>query len=485
VRTMSELLDQWVLVDEQRAADETHGLRDDPAFGEDDLANYELAVTKYGDYVKAGSQALIKSLQRKVTSIEARVYAERSSVKRHSGWQNELEMARARGENIYKDDFDACLDEFRQDGDKFDASYGEWYKEISGQDGCTNPTYLLQRAMDQMIYWHDEKEQRGPLELQAFIADLFDAAKTLEDKQRAEEARCKGVYIIVIGSKEPHLMWRNRRTKQSHHVAPTTEMINRERAKRAAEPAADDDDRSSKRYRLSDTRSGFAGGGAMPFIVGSKRAVAKDVKTKRPAPTDRQEPTRGMVPYRTDAVEHNPIGERECVIEALRAALGTNRLTRAFLGLPLKGDLIFKEAVQAVREKTAFEFVKSPPVRWSGLITKPQGIYIGRALLKDGEAHYMVYDAWRHLIFVGGAPPPAAKDQIEHLLLEDAPAPSPYDNVGRSWFVEEHELLDPPKFQEYMRKTLKVERGIDQLYRVEMNVKHARKTEYNTPEHYD
>jgi len=223
--------------------------------------------------------------------------------------------------------------------------------------------------------------------------------------------------------------------------------------------------------------------GAMPFIVGSKNAVTADVQAKRPAPTDHQEPVNGMVPYRTDAVAHNPISKRECIIEALRAALGKNRLTRACLGLPAKGDLNFKAVVQAMHQKTVYRLVKSPAVPWAGLIGKPNGIYIGRALFRNGEAHYMVYDAWRHLVFVGGAPPPVV-DAVDELLYYDGGQPQE-PNVGRSWFIEDDELQDPSKFQEYMRNTLDVVGGIDTLYRVDMVVKRARDTKYNTPEHYD
>ena len=193
-----------------------------------------------------------------------------------------------------------------------------------------------------------------------------------------------------------------------------------------------------------------------------------------------------MIPFRTDAVEHNSVGERECVVEALRAALGNNRLTRSTLGLEACGDPNIKVALQALQKTTPFRFKKSPPVSWSGLLSKPPGIYIGRALLKDGEPHYMVYDAWRHLIFVGGAPPPPEPDAVEKLLVysddEDEP---PASCVGRSWFIEESELQEPCKFHEYMTKTLNVRGGIDGVYRVDVLAAHARDTSYNTPEHYD
>jgi len=226
------------------------------------------------------------------------------------------------------------------------------------------------------------------------------------------------------------------------------------------------------------------------------------VQTKRPAPSGRQEPVQGHVPFRTDAIEHNSIGERECVIEALRAATG-ERYSRKSLGLDLKGDLNFRHVVHTLgRVNTPFRLQKSKPVSWSDLLAKPPGIYIGRAMLKDGEAHYMVYDAWRHLVFVGGDPPPPDDDPTDQYLffspdsdegpppLIDAndelifPKPEP-SCAGRSWFVEEHELQEPSKFQEYMMQTLNVRGGIDNLYSVNIIAKRARDTHYNTPEQYD
>jgi len=262
----------------------------------------------------------------------------------------------------------------------------------------------------------------------------------------------------------------------------------------------------SKQHKSSDKgpkgsgRSISSGGGAMPFIEGSKREILKDVQMKRPAPVDRQEPVQGYVPFRTDAIEHNSIGERECVIEAIRAATG-ERLTRKGLGLDPKGDLNFKEVAVALPKSTCFALIKSPPVKWRDLVEKPAGIYIGRAQVKPDrsqqgavvEAHYVVYDAWRHLFFLGGAPPPPTSNPVDHLLYHDAPPPLidtagnvvAETTVGRAWFVEDAELADPDKFQAYMCTKLNVTGSIDGLYRVDMHAQRARETSYNTPDHYD
>jgi len=472
-------------VSEDEEIDNTHGLWNPSEFGDDanPWTDYKLGVDKYGSYAAYGSIALLEKLRSRVTIVEARVLCERAATS--GNWRLELDRLESSGGDGFLDDTDACVFQYCKGSGEFHASYGGWYEKISGGGADTNPVHLYTRAKTAML----ELDDRAPWVLQAFVADMCKGSHELEQTKEALQAPMKGMYTVVFTNRS-ELVYKS--TDGSGAIwmrtdPPDAEHINRERAKRAAKRKTVDepDAPPTKRTRESKTCPGFAGGGAMPFIVGSKRAVTKDVQAKRPAPTDRQEPQLGMVPYRTDAVEHNPIGERECAIEAVRAALGSNRYTRASLGLAKTGDLNLKDVAYALQTKTAFRFAKSPPVRWSGLITKPQGIYIGRARLKDGEAHYMVYDAWRHIMFVGGAPPPAAPDPIEHLMFEDAPAPTPDVNVGRSWFVEEHELLDPSKFQDYMCKTMNVVRAIDNLYRVDMVAKHARKTDYNTPEHYD
>ena len=74
---------------------------------------------------------------------------------------------------------------------------------------------------------------------------------------------------------------------------------------------------------------------------------------------------------------------------------------------------------------------------------------------------------------------------MEQHLYYDGRRPQDQTNIGRCWFVEEDELKDPSKFHAYMVKTVNVEGGIDNLYRVDVIAKHVRKTAYNTPEDSD
>lgn len=464
--------------------DSTCGLIEDPAFQDRPVRDYIYAIETYGDYSRTGSVELINHLRLKVTSVEALICGERGDNLRHPLWRTEMAFLNGlRSEPAYLDDADDCVAQYMRSGWKHDTQYGGWMTRLAA-DGCTNPIMLFNRVK----IGFDTDGERLPWKMQALMADHRKGRDEMKREIAHQEKRCHGVFEVVHTNTRD-LEWRRVRTGTVYTTEPTNESIAAERARVAV---------SKKRSREGEAggpgkkaqcppKSARAGGGAMPFVVGSKRAVTKDVNTKRPTPTDVQVPENGLVPYRTDAVEHNPIGERECVIEALRAALGTRSVTRVSLGLPLKGDLNFKEVVAKFNEvRSPFEFRKSPPVPWSGLLTKEPGIYIGRALLRTGEAHYMVYDAWRHLIFVGGAPPPPAVDEVDQFLYYDEQRPEDMPaNVGRSWFIEEHELLDPAKFQKYMCETLNVVGGINNLYSVHMYVKHARKTEYNTPEHYD
>ena len=253
--------------------------------------------------------------------------------------------------------------------------------------------------------------------------------------------------------------------------------------------APDDGDAPRKKQYLLKARKlrpASDGSGAMPFIQGSKRAIYKDVNDQRPASTERQEPKDGYLPYRTDAIEHNSLRAGDCVVEALRAATGMTCYTRESLGLPLQGDVDFKKVVMSLAKDSPFELRTSPPCKWSALLALPKGIYLGRALLKDGNAHFMCYDAWRQIMFVGGAPPPVqgdAHDELEQRTAAD-PRRKAQGNIGRSFFIEEKELANPYLFQHYMRYTFAVVRAVDQLYSVHVQANRAIETEYNTPEHY-
>lgn len=480
-------------------ADKTCGLidavlnRPDADVGDDQaVGHYTYAVETFGNYQRMGSVELIKHLRLQVTSIEARVCAEKhGDGARKNEWAAEMNVLvgiREQDDPMYLDDTTDCMVQYMKNGWKHDPQYGGVQSRLA-HDGCSNPALLYNRAVSFANGAY--RSARMPWQLQAFMADQLKGRDTMERKMAMERERCHGVFAVSMTNTSDDLEWRRVRTGTVYTTKPSNESITAERARVAASKKRtyEGEDGGDGKKARCHTKPAQAGGGAMPFIVGSKRAVTKDVNARRPAPTNVQVPDNGLVPYRTDAVEHNPIGERECVIEALRAALGTRSVTRVSLGLPLKGDLNFKEVVRKFNQvRSPFQLRKLPPVPWSGLLTKEPGIYIGRALLRTGEAHYMVYDSWRHLIFVGGAPPPQEPDAIERLLLEDDDQEEPVPDVphvGRSWFIEDDELREPAKFQEYMCKTLNVVGGINNLYSVHMFVKQARKTEYNTPEHYD
>jgi hypothetical protein len=267
---------------------------------------------------------------------------------------------------------------------------------------------------------------------------------------------------------------------------PPGALYHTDRNKKRAAPDDDGEIPPAKQYRFKKRKPASDGSGAMPFIQGSKRAIYKDVNDKRPASTERQEPKEGYVPYRTDAVEHNSIGEGECVLEAFRPATGMTSFTRKSLGLPRQGDIDFKKVVGAVRKDSPFELRTVPPCKWSGLLALPKGIYLGRALLKDGNAHFVCYDAWRQIMFVGGAPPPPVEDAHDELERRTTVnhVRKAVKNVGRSFFIEEKEIADPNLFQCYMRTTFPVARCVDQLYSLHVQANRAIETEYNTPEHY-
>ena len=272
---------------------------------------------------------------------------------------------------------------------------------------------------------------------------------------------------------------------------PPTALYHAASTKRPAPGGADEASPMKKsQFRLKARRPKPAsdGSGAHPFIQGSEREVRKDVDGKRPTGTQRQEPDgRACVPYRTTAIKHNSTGEGQCVIEAFRAATGMTCYTRQSLGLRPHGDIDFKEVVAALRKDCSpFDLRTVEPTSWSGLLGLPKGIFLGRALLRDGNAHFVCYDSWRQILFIGGAPPPAqadAHDELEGVIRVDQPHKE-NENVGRSFYIEDSEIANPDLLQHYMRSTFAVVRSIDQLYSLHVQVNRAVETAYNTPEHY-
>lgn len=198
------------------------------------------------------------------------------------------------------------------------------------------------------------------------------------------------------------------------------------------------------------------GSGALPFGATTGRALTKLANTRRPLPAMTQVPNAsGYVPFRTDQVVMTCVAKGECTLEAVRFATGSNRLTRASFGLPAKGPVSIKALVQGARANPAlpFAFIKQRPTTWAGLLRLPWGIYVGRATVGEHD-HMIAYDAWRHIIFLGG----------------DSRDPSA---VCRGWFLDDAEIADPPTFERFMLGLLDgLWKNVDGMYRVDV---HARK----------
>lgn len=217
-----------------------------------------------------------------------------------------------------------------------------------------------------------------------------------------------------------------------------------------------DDKRPDSRRRLS------RGSGALPFDVATGRALTKLAATMRPLPAMTQIPdARGYVPFRTDRVVMTPVAKGECVLEAVRFATGSNRLSRGFFGLPAKGQVSIKALVAGARANPAcpFAFVKQRPTTWAGLLALPWGIYVGRATVGEFD-HMIAYDAWRHMIFLGG----------------DAGDPSA---VCRGWFLDDDEVADPAAFERFMLGMIDgLWKNVDGIYRVDVHAKKLLDTSY-------
>lgn len=508
------------------------------------IEQYCNVIKTYGSYHVSGSLAAILKCQRKVTSIEARVFAERTSVASDREWKNELKVLNGeRRDGVYLDDFGPCaLDKYRADGDGSDPRYDGWLDKVP-DDRVTAERYLLAKQTVLGV------EGRAPWPLLALTADLYDQLRTQRNAySRAVTARKWGhveMFREKLGVTEALAMCKLHYSDDTFAASPwfkeyemvsaldtaeerykcslrtglqSTEDVRVQLSSRsdqcvmlarkicfdemglaAQDPAwiarieaelaslngrkrsAPSAPRQKKKTRL--------GGGAMQCITGSNRVVEKSVAEKRRAPDYRQVPDNGVVPFRTNTVCVNPVGERECVLEAVRFALASNRLTRKSLELPKTGDVDFREVVRRVNDNKdlPFELSKSAPCSWSMLLTKSPGIYLFRVLLKDGESHYMVLDTWRMLLFTGGAAPAPAVDPLDHVLFYDGIRPEDADtDIGRLFFVEDDEIAHPDKFEEWVKKTIDVaSAGVDNMYRVDVVAKRARQTAYNTPQHFD
>lgn len=226
------------------------------------------------------------------------------------------------------------------------------------------------------------------------------------------------------------------------------------------------------------------GTGAMPFTT-TGRALPREVKHMRPAPTDFQRPDkRGTVPMRHDETIMTTLGPDNCVLEALRFAVGDGRLTRRGLGVARKGPLNLKGM------NDAFVFAKLPFVlqkaghdlTWARLPALQGGIYIMRGHV-GGSTHCFGYDAFRKILFIGGEArgesDPLAPYVIEDYVDERASV------AHRGFYLEDSDIEHPGAFAALMRKELHGLRNtLDTVYRVHVVAKRAQETAYNTPAHY-
>lgn len=424
-----------------------------------------------------------------------------------------------------------CVSNYRRGGVCYQANYDGHLDKIKSYAG-TNQAMWCQRTGELLDTWYDDTGTLEPLALEALHLDLQELMK--------ERKRCADSYDVMWGP-DNNTMWTNKlsgiRTTyrpgdeeladvqqsmknvllikaaivsyKSLHGSSLKEIKTFVRQKqpsfsnKSLKKAIKDGVASNElvqtngRFLLAPPQeleqcqflrkpSSERGAGALPFVRGSKRKIAADVASKRPAP--HHPPRRlgnGCVPYRTDAVEVNSVGDRECVLEMLRFACGTYKLTRKLLGLPLKGDVCLKQAIPALEKKTPFRVQRVKQNHtWESLLGLEPGIYVGRVVVKNtNDQHYICIDRWRNLLFVGGPPTIAAEtDAVDACLLEDVPGNSvTAPNADRYFFIEPHELEQPHLFAKFMKRRYAVHGTIDMMYRMDVVAARAHETAYNTP----
>ena len=237
-----------------------------------------------------------------------------------------------------------------------------------------------------------------------------------------------------------------------------------------------------------------AGGGAMPVVTVNARETQKKLQAEnRVASKEKQTPDRsGHVPFRTDKVVTNSVGEGECVLEALRFAMGNSKLQRKSLGMQdVDGQLIMRDVVDSIQKNKDLPFqlrkkdLPNQP-KWSELLALDAGIYVFRVILKDDNVHYMAIDTWRMLLFTGGAPVKDTIDSLDYVLYKDGRHRSAQEKVlARCFCITKEEQENPRLFVKWVKKHIDV-RGtcVDGMYKVHVLANRARDTEYNTWQHY-
>ena len=424
-----------------------------------------------------------------------------------------------------------CVSNYRRGGVCYQPDYEGHLDKIKSHAG-TNQALWCQRAGELLDSWYDDHGSLEPPSLEALLLDL---QELMDERKRCDECydvrwdaqnnmvwtnkvtgKCitarpceetladakrsiKNVYLIkaaivsykslqgssikdiktFVRQKQPGVS-NSSLAKAIKDGVASKQLVN-VNGKFMLAPRQDDKPGTGLRKPSSER-----GAGALPFVRGSKRKIAADVASKRPAP--HHPPRRlgnGCVPYRTDAVEVNSVGDRECVLEMLRFACGTYKLTRKLLGLPLKGDVCLKQAIPALEKKTPFRVQRVKQNHtWESLLGLEPGIYVGRVVVKNtNDQHYICIDRWRNLLFVGGPPTAAAEtDAVDACLLEDVPGNSvTAPDADRYFFIEPHELEQPHLFAKFMKRRYAVHRTIDMMYRMDVVAARAHETAYNTP----
>jgi len=162
--------------------------------------------------------------------------------------------------------------------------------------------------------------------------------------------------------------------------------------------------------------------------------------------------------------------EMNCLLEAVAFALGDSRAcTRKMLGVPLGTNCsIIDVCVYASEMGKQFPFAFYTPKQrrstWSTLIVKTKGIFIGRCTTVNGDArgkHYIVYDAWRNVLYLGGG-----------------------KGDGNVVFIEDKDRENPKLFEDNLIADFHFLRGLEFVYTVYVTAKRCFMTKYNTPEHY-
>ena len=225
---------------------------------------------------------------------------------------------------------------------------------------------------------------------------------------------------------------------------------------RLDEPAAEEEEALPHKRRGVRT-----GAGALPFAPDTSSrtlSLQRLVQSKHEQVPD----AAGYVPFRTNAIVMTCVGKGQCVLEAVRFATACRQYSRETFGLPKRGDVNLKELVRGARlnRDFPFTFVKQRPTVWAGLPRLPWGIYMGRVVV--GEfSHIIVYDTWRHLLFLGG-------DRSDRRA------------APRGWYVEEEEVQDPAVFEKFMMDMLgpQLQRKVDAIYRIDVHAKRLRDTSY-------